>query len=278
MPTSLLFKLSPKNGHQSIFRPGEHEIRWLGLEILRLQAREGWRCDLGDEEAALVILSGHCTISIGNGERVRWEGLGARRDVFSGPTTAVYAPRRSQLEVTAESKLELAIVKAPCETDLSPMLITPDDVKEVSSGVANWRRKVRLIIPPGSSLSQRLIVGETLNPPGNWSGVPPHKHDCVTKDENLLEEFYYYKVKPPDSFALQMIYGQDDRVYTVGDNDVVLFHGGYHPTVAAPGTTVFYLWALAGERKEYKVSLEPRFGWVSQAEVVMKESRIQQMK
>ena len=275
MPTSLLFKLSPKNGHQSIFRPGEHEIRWLGLEILRLQAREGWRGDLGDEEAALVVLSGHCTISIGNGERVRWEELGARRDVFSGPTTAVYAPRRSQLEVTAESKLELAIVKAPCETDLSPMLITPDDVKEVSSGVANWGRKVRLIIPPGSSLSQRLIVGETLNPPGNWSGIPPHKHDETNDMENRLEELYLFKTKPSDGYAVQLLYGNaQEEAHIVGNDDVMVMLNSYHPTVASPGTTLFYLWALSGLTKEYNTSIDPRFRWVTDTEAALREPQI----
>jgi len=78
----------------------------------------------------------------------------------------------SEVSVTAESRLEMAVVEAPCETDLPPVLITPSDVKIMSAGVANWRRDVRLIIPPGSPISQRLIIGETLNPTGNWSEFP----------------------------------------------------------------------------------------------------------
>jgi len=272
------FEVPPGLGFHPVLRYEEAGTRFLELDLLRLGAGQGWEGTTADEEAVLVIISGRCSVSIVGQENLDWSGVGSRSDPFSGSPAAIYVPRQACLQVTAGTKTEMALVRAPCEVDLPPRLIAPDEVEVVSVGTANWRRDVRLVVPPGSPISQRLIVGETLNPPGNWSGVPPHKHDCITKDENLLEEFYYYKVKPPDSFALQMIYGQDDRVYSISDDDVVVFHGGYHPTVAAPGTTVFYLWALAGERKEYKVSLDPRFDWVSQAEAVMMESRIQQMK
>jgi 5-deoxy-glucuronate isomerase len=276
VPMRLLLKLSPEGGHQRVFKPGEHGIRWLGLEILRLEAGDSWQGDMGGEEAVLVILSGRCTISIRGEETVRWEGLGARRDIFSGPATAVYAPRQSKLEVTAESRLELAMAKAPCETDLPPTLITPGDVQEVSSGVANWRRDVRLIIPPGSSISRRLIVGETLNPPGNWSGIPPHKHDEINDVENRLEEFYLFKTRPSDGYAVQLVYrdgqGQGD---IVGNDDLMVFLSSYHPTVASPGTTVCYLWALSGDSRAYDLTIDPRFSWISHAEAVFKEMQRQ---
>ena len=136
--------------------------------------------------------------------------MGGRTGVFSGATVAVYAPRRSELAVTAASKLELAIVKAPCDVDLPPALIAPGDMREASSGATNWRRDVRLLVPPGSTVSQRLIVGETVNPSGNWSGIPPHKHDEITDTENLLEEFHLFKTQPTDGFVVQLAY-RDDR-------------------------------------------------------------------
>ncbi len=262
----LLFKIRPGNGHHPVFGPGEHSIQWLGLEILRLEAGEDWRGDLDNKEAVLVILSGSCSVSVESGETVKWEGLGSRRDVFEGPPTAVYVPRRSRLEVTGENKLELAIIKAPCEAGLSPILIRPKDVTEVSSGVANWRRDVRLIIPPGSPVSQHLIVGETLNPPGNWSGIPPHKHDEVSDTENLLEEFYLFKTKPSDGYGVQLLYRDDKgQGYIVGNDDAMVFPSGYHPTVAAPGTTIYYLWALSGKSKAYDVTIDPHFNWVGSA-------------
>ncbi len=268
----LLFKIPPGNGHRSVFEPGEHSIRWLGLDILRLEAGENWHGDMDEEEATLVILSGRCTISVIGEETVKWEGLGGRGDVFSGSPTAMYAPRQSRLEVTAGSRLELTIVKAPCEVSLSPTVITPGDVQPVSVGMMNWQRDVRPIIPPGSPVSQRLIVGETLNPPGNWSGIPPHKHDETSDVENQLEEFYLFKTKPSDGYAVQLVYDDDGgQGYIVGNDDVMIFPSSYHPTVAPPGTTVYYLWALAGDNKDYQITTDPRFSWVGRAEAVLKE-------
>jgi 5-deoxy-glucuronate isomerase len=268
---SPLFKAAAEGGYQSVFQPGEQDIRWLGLEILRLEPGESWEGALADEEAALVILSGGADISVDN---QTWEGLGARADIFSGSATAVYVPRNSNASVKANSALEVAIAKTPCDADLPAALIQPEEVKVISAGKANWRRDVRLVIPPGSPISQRLIVGETLNPPGNWSGIPPHKHDQVTEAENFLEEFYFFKTNPPDSYGLQLMYKDGEgQGHIIGNDDVSVMLSGYHPTVASPGTSICYLWVLAGEDKGYKIGIDPRFGWVSSAEAVLKEQQ-----
>ena len=270
---SELYKILPQQGHQSIFQPGKKGIQWMGLEILRLEATDNWNAELAEEEAVLVSLSGCCSVSVQANEKREWQNFGNRSDIFSGSPAAVYAPRKSKLEVKAESKLELAIIKAPCDIDLLPTLITPKDVKVVSVGAANWRRDVRLIVPPGSPVSQRLIVGETFNPSGNWSGIPPHKHDVVNNVENLLEEFYLFKAKPANGFGLQMVYSNSENpVYLIGNDDIV-FMSGYHPTVAAPGVTICYLWALSGKSKAYNITLDPRFDWVSPTEAILKEIR-----
>jgi 5-deoxy-glucuronate isomerase len=270
------FNVPKTKGHQSIFQPGQQDIHWLGLEILRLDAGESWRDTSGDRETAVVILSGLCTITVGKGKEFRWEKIGGRDSIFSGSATAVYVPRMSEVSIAAENKLEIALVQAPCEVDLPPVLITPEDVKVISAGVANWRRDVRLILPPDSPISQRLIIGETTNPTGNWSGIPPHKHDEISATENFLEEFYLYKTRPANGYAVQLIY-RDDRkqAQMVGNDDVMVFPNGYHPTVAAPGATVCYLWVLAGSDKAYKIGTDPCFDWVGNAETVIKEMKHQ---
>jgi 5-deoxy-glucuronate isomerase len=269
---SLLHDVSPGDGHQSLIRLGEEGMQWLGLDLLRLAAGERWNGKLDEQEAVLVMLTGICAVSIDSEAVTTWEGLGGRRHVFEGPATAVYAPRRSRIEVEAESRLELAIVRAPCEVTLSPGLVTPEHVKVKSSGAANWRRDVRLLVPPGGSLTHRLIVGETITPPGNWSGIPPHKHDEIREDENRLEEFYLFKTQPQDGYAVQLVYDDHGgQGYIVGNNDLMSFPSSYHPTVAAPGVTVYYLWALAGQEKTYDVTIDRRFSWVGSTEAVLKE-------
>jgi 5-deoxy-glucuronate isomerase len=270
---STTYLVPPGKGHHTVFRHGEAEIQWLGLEVLRLDAGETWEDSLGDEEAALVLLSGKALIEVKASALLKTGEIGDRGDIFEATGHAVYAPRRSNVSIVAVSEFEMGIAKSPCELDLEPQLISPHDVKVVDAGALNWARDVRLIIPPGSPISQRLIVGETLNPPGNWSGVPPHKHDRVTENENLLEEFYFFKSDPPDGYGIQPMYADGQgQGYLVGENTVTVMLQGYHPTVAAPGTTLCYLWVLAGEKKDYKIQIDPRFRWVADAEAKHKQS------
>lgn len=266
-----LFKIPAGEKHSSVFQPGEHGIQWLGLEVINLKAGEEWQGATGSNEAAFVILGGRCTISVGG---QTWSGLGSRPDIFGGPPAAVYAPKESQVTVIGESTVEVAVAKSPSDVALPPTLIKPEDVRVVSAGMSNWRRDVHLVIAPGSPISQRLIVGETINPPGNWSGVPPHKHDQRVPGENFLEEFYLFKVRPADSYGLQLMYRDGEgQGHIIGNNDVTVMLSGYHPTVASPGTTIGYLWTLAGEVKDYDIVIDPRFSWVANAEAVLKEER-----
>lgn len=269
---SRMLKAPQGSGHHSVFQTGDHGVKWLGLEVLRLEAGQTWKGQLKEEEAALVVLSGGCGVSVGGSSDGRWDDVGGRADIFAGPAATVYAPRKSRLEVEAKSKLELAIAKAPCDVDLPPRFVAPSEVKIVSAGMANWRRDVRLIIPPGSPISQRVIVGETINPPGNWSGIPPHKHDQKTSTENILEEFYWFKVRPADAYGIQLVNedGQD-QAHVIHSDDVAVLQSGYHPTCAAPGVTVGYLWVLSGDSKAYDIAIDPRFAWVPAAEAVLRE-------
>lgn len=269
---SRMLKVPEGPGHHEVFSLGEAGVRWLGLELLRLMTGETWRGQTGEQEAAFVILGGRCRLRVRGKHEEQWEGLGARGDIFAGPPTAAYVPRRAEVEVAAETKLEVAIAKAPCEMDLPPNLILPQEVKVVSAGMASWRRDVRMIIPPGSTISQRMIVGETINPPGNWSGIPPHKHDVKSETENILEEFYLFKTRPADGYGIQLMNDQgQDTAHVIYNDHVAVLQNGYHPTCAAPGVTVAYLWVLAGDSKAYDISIDPRFAWVGQAEAVLRE-------
>ena len=267
-----VLKVAARGGHQAVIKAGQDGIKWLGLEILRLQKGQDWLGELADEEAAFVILGGKVSVSVSGKSPAEFKAIGARPDIFAGAPAAVYAPRRSTVNVKADADAEVAVAKAPCSSDLAAAYIAPESVRVVSSGMANWRRDVRMVIPPGSPLSQRLIIGETLNPPGNWSGIPAHKHDQIVKGENFLEEFYMFKARPADGFGVQVMYDQKkSEAVTVGNDDVTVMLSGYHPTVAAPGVTLCYLWVLSGDSKAYDIVIDPRFGWVPTAESVMRE-------
>ena len=91
-----------------------------------------------------------------------------------------------------------------------PLLIGPADIQVNARGSANYSREVHDIFVTDPHV-QRLMVGETFNPPGNWSSYPPHKHDG--KDgEPTLEEVYYFTIYPPQGFGQQMLYTNDGGV------------------------------------------------------------------
>jgi len=265
-----LFDLPPGPGHHPIFAPGEHGIEWLGLDLVRLEAGEEWKHRFDDRESLLVVVAGSCGIRASDRS---YELVGGRADVFAGPPHAIYAPPGADLIVAADGALEIAVVSARSDDGTEIAHISPDDVKLVSVGRANWRRDIRLIVPPGSPIGKHLIVGETVNPPGNWSGIAPHRHDRVTDDENAMEELYLFKASPRDGFGLQVCYrDRQGGGHLIGHDRVAFIHGGFHATVAAPGTTLCYLWALAGERKDSRLLPDPRFAWLPSTEAILAES------
>ena len=60
--------------------------------------------------------------------------------------------------------------------------------------------------------TKRLIVGETINPPGNWSSFPPHKHDTDNPPEGVYEEVYFFLVRPRGGFGLSRVYERREAV------------------------------------------------------------------
>ena len=55
-------------------------------------------------------------------------------------------------------------------------MITPTDVKSGMRGADNWRREVRMVCWSDNTRGEMLLAGETCTPSGNWSTVPPHRH------------------------------------------------------------------------------------------------------
>jgi 5-deoxy-glucuronate isomerase len=156
--------------------------------------------------------------------------------------------------------------------------VTPHDIAVEIRGGDNATRQINSIIPPGFP-SQRLVVVEVYTPGGNWSSYPPHKHDVHKTDragqliEADLDEIYYYRIEPPDGFALQRIYTDPesplhragfpiDAAVAAHDNDVVLIPEGYHPVSSPFGYTTYYLNVLAGSAQSLACTDDPRHAWI----------------
>jgi 5-deoxy-glucuronate isomerase len=219
----------------------------------------------GDLETVVVVLGGVVDVEA-NGESLG--SAGGRSSVFEGPGHAIYAPPGTVLRLKATTSAELAIATAPAGQGepLKARIIGPGDQRLADVGKGNWSRTVRTILGPEHAAG-RLLLGETINPPGNWSSYPPHRHDRETPGEEVrLEEVYLFKVDPADGFGVQIRYDDaGSEAFTVHDGDVAVIRTGYHPVVAAPGYSLYYLWAMAGEGREMIPHFDPAHAWVQKA-------------
>ena len=249
---------------QRLLRAGE-QTEFINLEKVDLGKGESWE-SLAADEVAAVILNGKVHVSIDGRDLGR---AGGRRSVFEEPGHAVYAPPNSAIELVADgASAELAVVSSrlgSCPPGPA-RIIGPGDQRIAEIGEGNWSRTVRTVLGPEHAAS-RLLVGETLNPPGNWSSYPPHKHDVEAPPKEVrLEEVYLYKVNPPEGFGVQLRYDEGtDEAFVVRDGEVAVIPSGYHPVVAAPGYALYYLWAMAGVGREMIPRFDLRYSWVQGA-------------
>lgn len=257
----LRFQASGQEGYESIVKDHEslHYLREFG--ILRLSNGNSFSNSTGPCEAILHIIEGSCTIMVAD---KKFENVGARTIPFTGRPTAVYLSSHTEYTIQAKH-VEIAITLAPAETRQDPIVIGLESLSPNLVGKDNWQRTVTMIAPPDFP-SQRLILGETVNPPGNWSGVPTHKHDTILPgEESLHEELYYFRADPPFGWGVQRIYDKQglDETPLLQDRVVTIMPRGYHTLTAAPGFTLYYAFVMAGPVKPILLTLDPDQAWIA---------------
>ena len=227
-------------------------------------ARGSFTEDNDDAETVLVTLSGACRVEA---DGQVWE-LPGRENVFAGMPWALYLPRATVY--TVETEGEVAICSARCRERREPVLVTPDDVEVEVRGAGNATRQINHIVKPEFP-AERILVVEVYTPSGNWSSYPPHKHDEDHGErEAVLEETYYFRTRaePPGAFAMQRLYSAAhglDLTVTVRDGDLLIVPWGYHTTAAAHGHDLYYLNALAGDRRTMAAADDPDLAWIRPA-------------
>jgi 5-deoxy-glucuronate isomerase len=234
-----------------------------GWRFLSFGVRSGsFSAETGDSEVALVPLAGAIRVEA---DGASWE-LGGRSDVFAGLPWALYLPRDTAYAV--EGDAEVAICAARCDRRREPVLVRPDDVEVEVRGSGNATRQINHVLTPDFP-AERLLVVEVLTPSGNWSSYPPHKHDeDDPPGEVVLEETYYFRTPAPEGFAVQRLYSPRhglDVTETVRGGDLMLVPYGYHTTAAAHGYDLYYLNALAGERRSMAAADDPGLHWTRAA-------------
>lgn len=263
-PTLHFRRTSTASAYQELVSPACAPLEHITLALQRLREKETERFKADGCEAAFILLNGRLTVS---GGAIRQPVRLERESVFSEPASAFYIAPGDKITVRAESAAEIAVAKVPSAAggQLRTQIVLPAELRRREVGQDNWYRTVYDIIP-GDFAADKLIVGETFNPPGNWSSSPPHKHDRHDPPrESKFEEVYFYRFDPSQGFGLQRVYSAEkdlDVCCAVEHNDVVVLPRGYHPVAAAPGYRLYYLWILAGQSRDPVWSEDPAHSWI----------------
>jgi 5-deoxy-glucuronate isomerase len=241
---------------------------YAGLRVLELRAGESRDIATGTDEVVVLSLSGSASVRVDEEEF----DLAGRRDVFSGISDFVYAPIGSTVHIFSRTGGRFALPSSRASRRLPSRHVAAWDVPVELRGAGNCSRQIVNFCVPQAFEADRLIACEVLTPAGNWSSFPPHKHDEETSDETSLEEIYYYEVAECFGHAgagYQRVYGAGERPIEVcaevRSGDVVLVPHGWHgPSIATPGSHLYYLNVMAGPGigREWRISFDPAYLWV----------------
>ncbi len=251
-------------GETIVVTPQSAGWQYLSFRVIVLAAGETYTVVTGGEEVAIVPLQGAGVLTVDGASYAL-----QRSGVFVGPPSLLYAPPGKTVVVKAERAFEFAVGGAPATGKYGVRLIRPEEIKcEIRGGGAARRQVNHILAPPLPA--ERLILFEVYVPGGSWSGWPPHCHDGAGGSP-YLEETYYYRIDPPDGFAIHRNYRLDadfDELLPVRSGDLVLVTQGYHPVAAAPGSNVYFLNYLAGELLDEDRSRPPlddyRYAWMKE--------------
>jgi 5-deoxy-glucuronate isomerase len=259
----LRFQATGREGYEAVVKEDAGLKYFREFGVLCLNGHDHWAAATGDCEALLHVIEGVCDLAT---PETSYPALGGRDTPFAGRPAAAYLPPNTSYTVGARGgRVEVTITLAAAAAGGRPAAVLPADVSPKPVGRSNWQRTVTLIAPPEFP-AQRLILGETLNPPGNWSGVPAHKHDSFRPgEESVHEELYYFRMDRAGGWGIERIYDRQglDELILVQDRVVTLMPRGYHTVSAAPGFGLYYSFALSGPVKTLIPALDQYQAWLA---------------
>ena len=240
--------------------------RWgyVGFDLHYLETGNSAQAETGADEHMLVLIEGQGRLRIDGQD---YGTIGGRRDIFKREKAhAAYVPGGDhRWEIVAEAgTLEVAVCKAPWNGGPRDIrIIGPDDAPMEARGKGANTRYVNAIMMEERDWADSLLVTEVWTPNGNWSSYPSHKHDTdAFPAETYLEETYYHRLNPGDlAWGYQRVYNDDlslNENIAVHDRDVVLVPEGYHPCGAPYGFDMYYLNVMAGPRRKWRFTNDPR--------------------
>jgi 5-deoxy-glucuronate isomerase len=258
-----------RDGWSVFVAPEDAGWGYSGVRLASLAPGAALRFTLERDEAVLVPFEGGFLVDVDGAGRYE---LAGRADVFSGPTDVLYLPLGSVVTVTAIEGGRIAMPTARAEVVHPVQHIAASDVPVFVRGAGPWSRRVRDFGNSSVLQADHLVAVEVVNPGGNWSGIPRHKHDTPGAHESQLEEIYLFDAAATPGGAGYGIMrvssseaGEIDVTEEVRSEDVVLVPFGWHgPVTAPPDTDLYYLNVMAGSTgRSWNITNTPEDAWVT---------------
>jgi 5-deoxy-glucuronate isomerase len=243
------------------------QLENLRMGALLLEPGHTFRLSTMDREYACVLIHGECTVSL-DGEAK--ESLGPRRSPFEDLPEAVYVSREMVFTLTASRPSLLGMASAPAAGKTASTVVRAAAVGGGKRGAGNWEREVRFVCWSDNTEGNMLLAGETVTPSGNWSTIPPHRHQYDRPgEEAAYEEVYFFRFSRPQGFGLARQFDDEggmDQAWSLRDNDVLYMSEGYHPVTCAPGADLYHLTFICGPRRISQARVHPDFQFLLEQE------------
>lgn len=240
--------------------PVDTELKDLRMGTIALSPGESTALETGTREMAFVLVRGDADARLGGGIEAR---LGPRDNPFDAPPYGLFVSREETVTFTARTNTLIGAGSASAAVKTAPTVITPKQVGGGLRGLGNWRREVRFVCWTDNSVGNALIAGETVTPSGNWSTIPPHRHQYEIPGEEIqYEEVYFFQFSKPQGFGLAWQFDDEDamdQAFSLRTNDALYMSAGYHPTACGPGATLYHLTFMAGPHRMSKSRVHDDF-------------------
>lgn len=211
----------------------EYSHMKMDIRVYKLKAGERKKFGTDFEEVAVLLLKGKGCFLI-EGKRYSI----SRKSVFLEGPYAAHIAKDNEIEVMAESEMEILVQKTKNDKRFSSKVYTPKDIVWVYSSKGKFgnvaNRRVNTIFDYDKEPDSNMVLGEVLNDPGNWSGYLPHRHK--------QPECYYFLFDHPEGFGASFV---GDQVFKSVNHSFSAIPGGeLHPQVTAPGYQMYTCWMI----------------------------------
>ncbi|MEN9748165.1 MAG: hypothetical protein RLZZ603_857 [Actinomycetota bacterium] len=257
--------------------PGWHHT---GLRVGNLTTTGSFHLEASQVERIIFPLEGEgITVSYrpAGEDTYLSQFLNGRESVFHGPSDLIYLPINTEANIVGVGRF--AVGEAPANQAKPVRFIAKDQVPVFVRGAGRASRQVHNFGVPEHLDASRFIVVEVIVPSGNWSGIPPHKHDTyVPGVESNLEEIYYFETavgrglgspSTADPVGMVRAYASDSRPIDITEEvrsgDVALIPYGWHgPAMAQPGYDLYFFNVMAGPDpdRSWNITDDPNHAWV----------------